>query len=218
MSWRLPTKASLKGSDNGGDSDEERRAAKRGRGDRAEGSKKKTTKDKLDKLVEAVARLSLANTQAIQELQAATFRTYLVPANKKSVKASKKTIKQYIEIVQKEGPEHKRGPIHVQAAMGFLEGMLEETTDEDDKKQLEDWAKGLEAEEMVDVCEVVTVFRVTKTFKSDTMKVQMQIHDSDIMKLWHTTLLKQGAKLKLGTSPKTELQRTIQKALDQLND
>ncbi len=127
-------------------------------------------------------------------------------------------IKNYIETVQKEGPDHKRGPIHVQAAMGFLEGMLEDVTEEAVKAELKAWATAIEAEDMFDVCDTIAVFRISKTYKLDTVKLQVQITDSDIMKAWHDTLVKQGAKIKLGTPPKTELQRLIQTALDHMKD
>ncbi len=78
--------------------------------------------------------------------------------------------------------------------------------------------KGLEAGDMAEVADAIIIFRISKTHKSDTKKLQICITDNDVMKVTHTALVKQGAELKAGTPPKTELRRTIQTALDRMED
>ncbi len=116
-------------------------------------------------------------------------------------------------MVKEEVPDHKRGPIHVQVAMEFLEAQVEAITDEDAKQTVQDWMKGLEAEDATEVADTITIFRTPKTNNADARKLQICITDNDNMKIIHTALAKLGAKLKADTPPRTE-QRAIQKALD----
>ncbi len=77
MAWRLPTNVSLEECASDGEVAEKGRGSKRGRkdedGGKSEGTgsgSKKTAKAKHGKSIESVARLTLANTAAIHDLQA----------------------------------------------------------------------------------------------------------------------------------------------------
>mmetsp|Transcript_52144 Transcript_52144/g.148659 ORF Transcript_52144/g.148659 Transcript_52144/m.148659 type:complete len:205 (-) Transcript_52144:331-945(-) len=182
------------------------------------GGPSKQPKKQKDDLVVALAKLTLQNTSAIQELQAAAFRTYLIPADLPAVSKSKDTVTEYIKVTKDEGPEHRRGPIHLHAAAGFFEGLVDAPKGDGDvdmvSKNITKWREDIEEMEFHEAMEELPVFRIGKTFKSDVKKLQIRISNKLVMMDVHDLLLRKGGKVKVGQPPKTELQRIIQRHLD----
>ncbi len=88
--------------------------------------------------IEVLAKLTLANHTAIQELQAAAARAYLISANLAGIKESKEAFEAYVATTKKEGPDRKRGPIRTHAALALIQTLVQNVTDEGDSKILKD--------------------------------------------------------------------------------
>lgn len=168
-------------------------------------------------LVTAVARLCLSNTMAIHDLQAAAFTTFILQGNTPGIRESKEAIAAYIATTKEEGPDHGRGPLHLQAGLSFLEGLAEGTKEahlEAEVAAVKAWVEEAGRGGVEDASAAMPIFRIGRCFQKNTNKLQIRINNRDFEKTIGLLLKAHGAKRKDGPPPKTELERIIQRALD----
>ncbi len=80
-------------------------------------------------------------------------------------------VKQYITATKNEGPDHKRGPIHIHEALSFLEALALKITDEDDAAVFKEWFSERATETPMEIVDAIPYFRIGKTYKSDAKKL-----------------------------------------------
>jgi hypothetical protein len=115
MAWRIPIKHSSDVSSGDDDTWKQPKRIKVAGGKQtgtksgaASGSKGGGKKEKNgspfdDQFITAVGKLPMASHSAVQELQAAAFRTYLIPAGMAAITSSKAAVKRYIDTTKIEG-------------------------------------------------------------------------------------------------------------------
>ena len=168
-------------------------------------------------LLIAVAKLSLKSAEEVKELQAAVFRTIIVPADSDFATAAKDATAAFADQTRGKGGKHDLGEPHVHlwsAVVGVAVQMAGPETQEAWKAHVEEanrrGPKGL--------LNQVAYARMKKTFDKKYVRFYFSVTPSlaPIMDIIMTFLTKIGGQEKHGTAPRSGLERDIQAKLDQM--
>lgn len=198
-------------------------------GGRGSGGTKRGDPD-LYRILPAIAKLTLQNTQHIRALDSVMYEVHIINAKHKIVEETRQYTKDYQDEVTKvkkaKGDLAAMGPPHLAAWEGYMTGAILDlrriaTTSQPAtasrmielavyyEQQLPKWHE-LGMDEAIDY---IPYFRLSKTYKPETMKIVAHIRRAEDMLKLKETMLLVGAQRRPGQAPPGALERVIQKAL-----
>ena len=169
-------------------------------------------------LLVALAKLSLRTADEVKELQAATFRTILVPADCDFVTAAKNATTAFADRTRGKGGKHDLGEPHVHLWSAVI-GVALASVPQEAKASLQNHVDEANRGGPSSLLNKVMYARMKKTFDKKFMRFYFSVHPSmeGILDIVMTALTKVGGQEKYGTAPKSSLERDIQAKLDALN-
>eukprot|EP00435_Cladocopium_sp_Y103_P017005 s2340_g4.t1 len=159
-------------------------------------------------LLIAVAKLSLKSSEEMKELQAAVFRTIIVPADSDFATAAKDTTAAFADQTRGKGGKHDLGEPHVHLWSAVVGVALQ--------------MAGPESQEILKAHVEEANRRGPKGLLSQVTYARMRFYFSvipsmaPILDIIMIFLTKIGGQEKHGTAPRSGLERDIQAKLDQL--
>lgn len=168
-------------------------------------------------LLLAVAKLSLKSAEEVKELQAATFRTIIVPADCDFATAAKDATTAFADQTRGKGGKHDLGEPHVHlwsAVVGVALKVAGPESQDALKAHVDEANRGGPKS----LLNKVTYARMKKTFDKKYVRFYFSVVPSmdPILDIIMSLLTKIGGQEKYGTAPRSGLERDIQSKLDQL--
>ena len=169
-------------------------------------------------LLVALAKLSLRTADEVKKLQAATFRTILVPADCDFVTAAKNATTAFADRTRGKGGKHDLGEPHVHLWSAVI-GVALDSVPAEAKATLQNHVDDANRGGPSSLLNKVMYARMKKTFDKKFMRFYFSVHPSveGILDIVMAALTKVGGQEKYGTAPKSSLERDIQAKLDALN-
>jgi hypothetical protein len=168
-----------------------------------------------EELIKTLCKLSLGTAQRVRALEAAVFRTWLIPVGCRIAVTTQAAGKAYAEAAKSQGKGHAMGPphVHVCAAM-VLDILADDKQSEDVRAVMRAHAEG--ASSPVALQSLIRHFRVSKTYDKDKLRVQLStVHElHQVVEAVHRAMLQAGGEEKQGQAPASTLEREVQKYVD----
>ena len=168
-----------------------------------------------EELIKTLCKLSLGTAQRVRALEAAVYRTWLIPVGSRIAVTTQAAGKAYAEAAKSQGRGHAMGPphVHVWAAM-VLDILADDKQSEDVRTVLRAHAEG--ASSPTALQPLIRHFRVSKTYDKDKLRVQLcAVHElHQVVEAIHRAILQAGGEEKQGQAPASTLEREVQKYVD----
>ena len=168
-------------------------------------------------LLVAVAKLSLKSAEEVKELQAACFRTILVPSDCEFASAAKDATTAYADQTRGKGGKHDLGEPHVHLWSAVV-GVALKSANPDAQEVLQAHVDEANRGGPKSLSGKVHYARLKKTFDKKYVRFYFSVHASvdPVLDIIMASLTKMGGQEKYGTAPRSGLEREIQSKLDQL--
>ena len=202
-------------------------------------------KDEIKELMILVSKISLQNAQALRDLSSINLETFLAKSDLESVKRGKEAGQHYSEIV-KNNKEHTMGPPFIHILLASLPALAsDEKVGAKHREKIKEYLKFSDSANLETMCDHVKLFRISKTYRSDRVKIQfafggkivvykeeeqqaaaatsdaMAVEPPDLESLVKSIIMAMksvGMERKQGRAPAGELERLISKGLNMLDE
>ena len=163
----------------------------------------------------AIAKLSLKNADDVKELQAATFRTIIVPADCDFATAAKDATTAFADRTRGKDGKHDLGEPHVHLWSAVV-GVALRSASDDAKTILQTHVDEANSGGPQSLLSKVTYARMKKTFDKKYVRFYFSVHHSidSVLDVIMSALTKIGGQEKHGTAPRSSLEREVQAKLD----
>ena len=129
-------------------------------------------KDEPKDLMILVGKMSLQSAQAIRDLSSVNLETSLAKSDLESIKQGREAGQNYSEPV-KNNKEHTLGPPFIHILLASLPALAkDERVGAKNQQMISEYIKFSETANLETMCDHVKLFRVSKTYRSDRVKIQ----------------------------------------------
>ena len=174
--------------------------------------------NRLETMTMEMAKLLLSHDEPINQLEAITIKTWLLPKTSVPMAAGKMEGQEYHEKVQPATKEElaqlAMGPPHIYVALAVLSSLKDiHTEDTPQRTQLLAMIKSLEDSNPTECARQIPMLKISKTYE-ELFKVRFHCQSPRDSLCLCSFFQKEGGQEKVGKAPRGRLAREVQKNLE----